>query len=144
MTAKPENFSWLSPYILVKDVDEAIEFYAKAFGFKVGNKSPGKDGSTWHAELSYKDQTLMLGKADAYADSSKKTSASSPVTTGVDCPIFLYLYTENVDNFHDHAVSNGAISMSKPDDMFWGDRMCSLKDPDGYVWSFATTSNVSL
>jgi PhnB protein len=25
-----------------------------------------------------------------------------------------------------------------PQDMFWGDRMCNLLDPDGHSWSFAT------
>jgi PhnB protein len=25
-----------------------------------------------------------------------------------------------------------------PADMFWGDRMCSLTDPDGHTWNFAT------
>src|SRR5262245_29128688 len=86
MSNKPENFSWLSPYILVKDVDKAIEFYRKAYDFKVRDKSAGEDGSTWHAELTYKDQTLMLGKAGC-GKSSKEKSTDSPVMSGVDCPI---------------------------------------------------------
>ena len=27
--------------------------------------------------------------------------------------------------------------------MFWGDRMCSLRDPEGYLWSFATFQKVA-
>ena len=50
----------------------------------------------------------------------------------------LYLYTESVDDFHKKATAAGAQSLSSPEDMFWGDRMCVVEDLDGLHWAFAT------
>ena len=32
----------------------------------------------------------------------------------------------------------GAKAVFPPQNMFWGDRICKLTDPDGHVWNFAT------
>ncbi len=133
ISPKPENATWVSPYLTVQDADIAIEFYAKAFNFTIIEKTAGDDGSTWHGELQYKDQLIMLGKAGAYGGTSKP-----PVMTGVESPISQYIYTEDVDAFHNNAVTAGAKSLGEPENMFWGDRMCRLQDPDGYIWCFAT------
>jgi uncharacterized glyoxalase superfamily protein PhnB len=39
---------------------------------------------------------------------------------------------------YEQARGAGMQSVMKPDDMFWGDRMCTVEDPDGYRWSLAT------
>jgi len=118
-----------------RDVDKAAEFYKNTFDFNenVQERAKGDDGSTWHTSMQYKDQVLMLDKEGAYGGQTK-----SPATSGTDAPISMYLYVDNVDTFYKSAVSKGAESMSEPQDMFWGDRMCQIKDTDGYVWSFAT------
>lgn len=130
---RPNNVPWLSPYIAVQDADQALDFYQRAFGFSKRDVVPGEDGTTWHAELTYKDQLIMIGKAGAY-----DKAIYPPVISKVESPISLYLYCKDVDQFHAHALNEGAQSMGTPEDMFWGDRMCRLKDPDGYVWCFAT------
>jgi PhnB protein len=132
-SVRPNQFPWVSPYITVTDVDAATDFYVKAFDFKLKEKAPGDDGKSVHAELFYKDQILMLGKEGAYGHKSL-----SPRTSKVESPMNLYLYCENIDQFHQHAVKSGAEVISAPEDMFWGDRMCRVKCPDGYVWAFAT------
>jgi uncharacterized glyoxalase superfamily protein PhnB len=132
-TCCPEGVTWVSPYITVKDVDTAITFYQKAFNFDKKEAVPGEDGTTWHAEMKYKNQLLMFGKAGAY---DKKSQA--PQTSKVECPMSLYLYCENVDQFYEDAIAAGAKSIIEPQDMFWGDRMCKLQCPDGYHWAFAT------
>lgn len=125
--------SLVSPYITVQDVDKAANFYKAAFRFDIHELARGEDGVTLHAELTYKSQLIMLGREGAYAGKCKP-----PVSNGVESPITLYVYTDNVDDFYQHAVSNQAAGITPPEDMFWGDRMCKLKDPDGYVWCFAT------
>ena len=131
---KPENITWVSPYIMVNNIDTSTAFYQKAFGFKVRDIAHNQDGISWHAEMTYKDQVLMFGREGMH----DAKSATCPASSKVDSPISMYLYCENVDKFHDAAVSAGAISVGKPEDMFWGDRICRLKDQDGYVWCFAT------
>lgn len=134
-SARPEGYAWLSPYLTVQDADSAMKFYQKAFNFEKKETVLGQDGTTWHAELKYKDQVIMLGKQGAY-----KSTIKSPTSSGVESPITLYLYCEDVDKFHAHAIAHGAVSLGEPEKMFWGDRMCRLKDPDGYVWCFATAA----
>jgi uncharacterized glyoxalase superfamily protein PhnB len=50
----------------------------------------------------------------------------------------LYVYCDDVDKFFARATAAGAKVVAPPTDMFWGDRMCRISDPDGYEWSFAT------
>lgn len=133
-SAKQPHANWVSPYITVIDADKAVEFYHKAFKFEKLHLAPGDDGTTWHAELKYKDQLIMLGKQGAYG-----CTTQAPAASKVESPMNLYLYCEDVDQFHDAAVKAGAKSLGAPEDMFWGDRMCRLQDPDGYIWCFATT-----
>ena len=130
---RENHHSILSPYIMVQDVKKAAEFYKTAFHFEINELAPGDKEDVVHAELSYKNQLIMLGKQGAWGGTSK-----SPATSGVESPISLYLYTADVDAFYKHALQQHAESVIAPDDMFWGDRMCSLKDIDGYVWCFAT------
>lgn len=132
-SSKPENVTWLSPHITVSDVDKMANFYEKAFNFTKLDLVPGDDGSTWHGEMRYKDQMIMLGKAGAYNEKSKP-----PFLSGLSSPVNLYLYCEDVDQFYKHAITSGAVTLLEPQDMFWGDRMCRLKDPEGFEWCFAS------
>jgi uncharacterized glyoxalase superfamily protein PhnB len=129
----PPEFSWLTPYITVRDVDKSAEFYQKAFRFTLKNLVPDEKGRGKHAELYYQDTFIMCGREGAYGPEPK-----TPRASGVQCPITLYMYTEKVDDFYLAAMTQGAKSVQKPEDMFWGDRMCRLADPDNYVWCFAT------
>jgi len=130
---RPDGASWISPYVIVADVDRAVQFYVEAFGFEKNHLVAGEDNTTWHAEMRYKDQLIMLGKAGAYGGKTQ-----SPKKTGVESPINLYLYCEDVDAFYERAMQAGAKSLGEPENTFWQDRMCRIQDPDGYVWCFAT------
>jgi len=134
-TGKPADFPWLSPYLIVKDVDDAVAFYEKAFGFATRMKLDGDGGGhTIHAEMNYHDQVIMLGREDP--EGEEKTI--SPVSSGHKQSMRLYLYCEDVDAFCQHAEAQGAIVKTKPMDMFWNDRLCSVQDPNGFEWTFAT------
>jgi uncharacterized glyoxalase superfamily protein PhnB len=129
----PPEASWLSPYLTVKDVTKAVAFYKQAFQFIIKTVVPDEKGVDTHAEMYYRDQFLMCGKEGAHGSNLK-----APQTSGIPCPITLYLYTDNIDEFYQAALKQGAQSISAPENMFWGDRMCRLQDPDAYIWCFAT------
>lgn len=131
--AKPTDFPWVSPYIIVQDVVAAMEFYHKAFNFKPREQTPNEEGVIDHGEMTYKDQILMFGRQGAFGGTTK-----APVASNIESPMNLYAYCEDVDAFYHHAVANGAKSLMEPEETSWGDRMCRLQDPNGYVWAFAT------
>jgi uncharacterized glyoxalase superfamily protein PhnB len=129
---KPAEAAWIAPYLTVKDADAALAFYQKAFGFEKRFSMPGPGGRTVHAEMVWQDGSFMLGCEGG------ENKCKAPVSTGVRSPISLYVYCADVDALYKRATAAGAKSEKQPENMFWGDRMCTVTDPDGHVWNFAT------
>ena len=129
----PPAFSWLSPYLTVRDVDNSADFYQKAFGAKVLDNLASLDGKgTMHATIQIGDSIIMMGDEmpSPQCPKSAETTGSSPVS--------FYIYVPNVDAAFKQAVAAGAIVTMPVAEMFWGDRSGSLKDPFGYSWMIAT------
>ena len=51
-----------------------------------------------------------------------------------DTPAFLRIYVEDVDATYARALDAGAVSITKPTDLFFGDRVARVRDPWGNVW----------
>jgi PhnB protein len=132
--ARQQGYPWLIPYLVVKDADAAIDFYQRAFGFEKRMAMPGPDGRTGHVEMVWHDTMIMFGPECASAEWPHKP----PVTSGITSPITLYVYCEDVDALFTRATKAGAKGIKPHQDMFYGDRVCTLQDPDGYWWNFAT------
>ncbi len=130
--ARAAGMSWLSPYLIVKDADAAIDFYQRAFGFEKRMAMPGPDGRARHVEMTYHDMVIMFGPE------CETTKARPPAASGVPSPVGLYLYCDDVDALYQRATAAGAKAGSPPANQFYGDRVCELKDPDGLTWWFAT------
>ena len=133
--ARQEGYPWLIPYLIVRDADAALAFYEKAFGFAKHMAMPGPNGRTMHAEMLWHDAMIMFG---APPSEPSDWPYKPPVTSGVASPIVPYLYCEDVDAVFARAVAAGAKEIKPPQDQFYGDRTCTVEDPDGYQWSFAT------
>jgi PhnB protein len=117
--------------LTVSDVKAATAFYQKGLGFAKRSIMNGPDGKAVHAELTLRGTTLMLSpEMPQMGGRSAKTIGASPTS--------LYLLTENVDKAVAKAVKLGATLKGEVMDMFWGDRVGTLTDPDGYVWMVAT------
>jgi PhnB protein len=132
---KAEGIPDLFPYLTVKDADKSAEFYEKAFGFTLSSQ-PARDeqGKIQHAEMKFgKGVSIMFAPEGAWG-SPRKT----PNSLGIMPSLSLYIYCHDVDALYKKAVANGAKSLMEPNDGFWGDRFCTLLDPDGHEWMFAT------
>jgi uncharacterized glyoxalase superfamily protein PhnB len=131
---KPADFATLSPYLTVKNVQQSIDFYQKAFGFSMrGEADDEASGEILHAEMAFGDATLMIGQEGAFGNDSR-----SPASSKVASPVCLYVYCPDVDALFTQATATGAEVVMPCQTMFWGDRMCRLKDKDGHEWCFAT------
>jgi PhnB protein len=126
-----KQYGVLSTNLTVSDVNAAVAFYQKAFGFAKRDVMTCFHGKPIHAELTLRGTTLMLGPENvATGRRSAKTVGSSPAS--------LYLYVENVDKVVAKAVRLGAKAQGRVYDTFWGDRCGTIVDPDGYQWTMAT------
>jgi uncharacterized glyoxalase superfamily protein PhnB len=130
---RPPQMPWLSPYLTVKDSAAALDFYQRAFGFEKRSAVPMPDGRIGHCEMVWNDAMIMFGPEATCGGTCK-----APVTLGVVSPVSLYVYCNDVDALAARAEKAGAKVEMPPQDMFYGDRVCRLTDPDGHVWHFAT------
>lgn len=126
----PEGYEGITPYLICKNAEAAIDFYRRAFGavelFRIGE--PGMVG---HAEMKLGNAIFML--ADEFPD----MGVLSPQSIG-GSPVSLYVYVEDVDAFAEKAVAEGAKVLKPVADQFYGDRSGHFEDPFGHKWGFAT------
>ncbi len=131
---RPPEMPWLLPYLTVADVEAAMEFYQRAFGLTPqGEPMRNSEGKIVHGEMKWHDAVLMFG-----LQGERDCPIRTPAASGVASPIGLFLYCDDVDALFERAKAAGAVVVSEPTNMFWGDRMCRLTDPDGHSWSFGT------
>jgi PhnB protein len=134
--AVPDGYEGITPYLICKNAEAAIDFYSRAFAavelFRIGQ--PGMVG---HAEMKLGNSIFML------ADEHPEIDAISPQSLG-GSPVGLMIYVDNVDEFTTKAVAEGLEVLKPVTDQFYGDRSGQFKDPFGHKWTFAThTEDVS-
>jgi PhnB protein len=127
----PEGYRSITPYLFIRGAARAIDYYKNVFGAKEKLRMPNPDGKIGHAELEIGDSVVML------ADENPHIQAKSPETLG-GTTASLLLYLENVDSVVDNAVKAGAKILRPVADQFYGDRMGTILDPFGQMWSVAT------
>lgn len=130
----PDNTNPLTPYLMVKDAERTLAFYKSAFGFEGSVMLRDEHGAPMYCEARYLDTTLVMFAPEGTFGSPQK----APLTSGEPSPIGLYVYCEDVDALVARAVGVGAEAVGGVGTQFWGDRTGCLRDPDGYVWTFAT------
>jgi PhnB protein len=127
----PEGYHSITPYLVIKGAAAAIDYYKKVFGAKERMRMDAPGGTIGHAELEIGDSVIML--ADEFPEMGHK----SPKTLG-GSPVSVILYVENVDAVFKRALNEGARQVRPLENQFYGDRMGSLEDPFGHLWSVAT------
>jgi PhnB protein len=127
----PDGYHSVTPYLIVKGADRAIEFYRRAFGARELFRMAQPDGRVGHAELEIGDSRVML------ADEHPEIGARSPQSIG-GSPVTIHLYVEDVDATVARAVEAGARVHRPVADQFYGDRNGGITDPFGHVWFVAT------
>ncbi|OGT53826.1 MAG: glyoxalase [Gammaproteobacteria bacterium RIFCSPHIGHO2_12_FULL_42_13] len=127
----PPGYHSVTPYLITKEADKAIEFYKNAFKATATLCMKDPSGKICHAEIKIGNSPIML------ADEFPEMDVRSPQSLG-GSPVTLHLYVEDVDNFVKHAVNAGATILKPVKDEFYGDRAGTLVDPFGHIWHIAT------
>jgi uncharacterized glyoxalase superfamily protein PhnB len=114
------------PTLRYQDAKGAIEFLERAFGFERKAVMENEDGTIGHAELTHGRGMVMIGSA-GMGDPQFDTGHASN-----------YVVVADPDALHDRARAAGADMSRGLEDMDYGSREFSARDPEGNVWTFGT------
>jgi uncharacterized glyoxalase superfamily protein PhnB len=116
----------LTAYLQVDGAAKASEFYQRAFGATEVARHPLDDkGRTMHVHLYVNGSSLMLG--DAYPEYGHPLQTPQAFN--------LTLQVDDIDAWWSRAVAAGAAVVMPVQEMFWGARYGTLRDPFGVLWS---------
>jgi PhnB protein len=131
----PRNATSLTPFIAVRDAQEAIRFYEHVFGARLIDRTdmPGPDGTPQiaHAVLDFGSGLLQLGNA-------LPQFHLIPPPDGDEVCYSLGIYCPDVDAVAERAVGAGAVLREPASTFVSGDRFASVRDPFGVRWSIMT------
>ncbi len=112
----PEGWHSVTPRLVVHDAGKLVDFLKQAFG-AIGD---------FRTDI---PSVIRIG------DSLVMVSSVGPRDA---MPAFLYLYVDDIDATYQRALKAGAVSLEEPQDLPYGDRRGTVKDPCGNIWQIAT------
>lgn len=126
--AMPTPKGGLTPYLEVEGALKAAEFYERAFGAEtVYVVPPDEQGRTMHVHQYVNGSSLMIG--DPYPDYGHPHQPAAGYT------LQLHYDAKEVDTAWQRAIDTGCTVEMPLQEMFWGDRWGSLRDPFGVLWA---------
>lgn len=126
----PEGYHALTPSLACRNAAKAIEYYKKVFGATEKMRMDGPGGKVIHAELQFGDSVLFVN--DEFPGLSEGPKEGQLPSSSV------FLYAQDVDATFARALAEGGTSVMPPENMFWGDRYGTVRDPFGHQWGIAT------
>ncbi len=119
----PEDFHTVTPFLLVPDAGQLMDFLAEAFDAEEHRRMTTSDGTVMHGSVKIGDSMIMMGQA---------REEDPPMIT------MIYLYVDDVDAVYGQAIEAGAEPVREPLDEFYGDRTGGVKGPFGNLWWIST------
>lgn len=123
-----EKAARIIPYLYYEDVAGALEWLARAFGFRERMRMAGPDGKVSHAEMELDGGVIMMGHPGPDYRNPKRLGQATHS---------LYVNVDDVDKHFDRARKAGAKILEEPADQAYGDRRYGAEDPEGQCWYFA-------
>jgi PhnB protein len=131
----------ITPHLIVKDANAAVDFYRRALGATELYRSPLPGGMGVHVHLRIGHTMVMVTEEvpprPDEAELHKHVVLKSPQTLGGTC-VVLELVVDDVDDAYRRAVDAGALPTLPLTDQFFGDRYGWVTDPFGHIWALAT------
>lgn len=115
------------PTLHYRDPAAAIDWLVEAFGCERLSVATGPDGGIVHAELTFAGAVLMVGRV-----------SDGPTWSGHAGEGRVYFAFDEVDDLAARAAAAGGDLLRAPADTDYGARECTVRDPEGNLWSFGT------
>jgi PhnB protein len=126
--SKELSMQTITPYLLYEDVESALEFLSRAFGFEETLRYTGSAGYINHAEMRYGEGNIMMGDPGDDYRNPKRLGAAS---------VQIYVHVDDVDAVYERARAASAEIIEDIADQEYGARRFGAKDPEGHSWWFA-------
>ncbi|MGH2893949.1 MAG: VOC family protein [Solirubrobacteraceae bacterium] len=120
------------PAVHYADADAGVAFLKRAFGATEKVVHRGEDGVIHHAELALGAGLVMVGQHRE--DGKLGAEAPRPLSSTIS----IYVVVGDPDGHHAVARDAGANVVRELEDMDYGSREYSARDPEGNLWSFGT------
>jgi PhnB protein len=118
----------ITPYLFYEDVEAALEFLARAFGFQETLRYQGAQGYVSHAEMSLGDGTIMLGNpGEQYRNPCRSGTLSGTV----------HVTVQDVQATYERALAARTQIIESPTDQPYGGRRFGARDHEGHEWWFS-------
>ncbi len=121
---KPDNYTTVSPYLIVNGAEATIEFLKNVFGAEELRRFPDESGKVMHAEVRIDDSVIML------ADQSPPEWPAFPA--------YVHVYVRDVDATYRQALAADAQSVQEPARIEDEDKRGGVRDAGGTTWWIAT------
>lgn len=131
------------PHLVVRNTDDALNFYERAFDAMLLYRSPSPSGAGEHLHIKVWNSLVQVSQEEPDYQKGHVEGAllASPETLEGSTCVFQVAVTD-VDAAFRRAVDEGASPAMPPTDMFWGDRYGWLRDPFGHVWALSEVREV--
>lgn len=127
----------IAPSIRVRDMQKSLDFYTKTLGFQTTDKLTRRDGRIAHVSLGFDSPLLMLSPVEyVRTPRTKEELANNKLGVGVEFYIDMK-GSKKLDDFFTEVKAKGITVIDEPKTEFWGDRIFTVIDPDGYALTFS-------
>lgn len=131
------------PHLVVRNTEEAISFYRRAFGAELLYRSPSPGGLGEHLHLKIWGSLIQISTEEPEQRERRVegTLLASPETLSGSTCVF-QIRVEDPDIAYRRAIDEGASPAWPPTDMFWGDRYGWIRDPFGHIWALSSVKEI--
>lgn len=113
----------------VRDTEASLRFYTETLGFQQeGGVLPDPDGKAAFAAVVHNGTMIMLDSTEAPPNGPLGQGVALYVTEPDDFEI---------DNYYKRLQEKGVKVIHEIREAFWGERLFTIADPDGYALAFA-------
>lgn len=130
-TLRNMNQASLTPRLIVRGADAALQFYQRAFDARIEERFADDTGRVVHAALSIRGAIVALTEERlAFHNASPDSLGGSPV--------ILNLVVDDVDQLGRQLTAAGAKVVFPIADQYYGHREGRFSDPFGHLWIIST------
>ncbi|HEY2119559.1 MAG TPA: VOC family protein [Candidatus Acidoferrum sp.] len=116
------------PHVMYRDVEEAIAWLTRVFGFTEHYHHGDPSGPISGAQMYLGNAYIMLKRA--------RPGCASPEQLGYGTQS-LTIFVDDIDSHFQKAKAGGATILEEPHETVYGERQYAATDQDGHHWLFS-------